>query len=56
MRVCSGSPKRGLPLRVVRRGPYAGGCCVHDDGGGHDGVGVGGGNGDDADDENCSET
>lgn len=42
------------PLQVVRKDPYAAGCCGRD--GDHDGVDAGGENADDADDESCSGT
>lgn len=53
-RVCSTSPMHGSPLQVVRKDPYAAGCCGRD--GDHDGVDAGGENADDADDESCSGT
>lgn len=49
----------GSPLQVVRRDPYVGGCCGHedDDHDDHDvGVGSGSESSDDADDGNCSGT
>lgn len=59
IRVCSRSPMHDSPLQVVRRDPYAGGCCGHDDDDHDDydgGVAAGSENSDDADDENYSGT